>query len=380
MQLRTAIFGLLICPVLHAETGRSAWLRYAALDAVTARQYANVVPGAVTALGTSAMAQSGRDEVVLGVRGLLAKELKVETVAPKDGAILLGTLAEIHAAVPQMALPDKLDADGFWLKNATVRGAHYLVVAGGDTRGVLYGSFALMRKIAFGESLAMLDEKQVPYAPVRWVNEWDNLVGTIERGYGGASIFWDAGQARADMSRVREYGRMLASIGINGCAISNVNADPKILSVDFIPQIARIADALRPWGVQVALAVSFDSPKKIGGLDTFDPVDAKVAEWWKTAADGLYKAIPDIGGFVLKADSEGRLGPSAYGRTHADAANVVARALKPHNGLFFYRGFVYDNHMDWNNPKNDRTRAAWDNFHALDGQFDDNVIDRKSVV
>ncbi len=176
------------------------------------------------------------------------------------------------------------------------------------------------------------------------------------------------------MTRVKEYGRLLASIGINGCAISNVNADPKILSPDFIPEIAKIADALRPWGVHVALAVSFDSPKKIGGLDTFDPLDPKVIAWWKSTTDGIYKSIPDIGGFVLKADSEGRLGPSVYGRSHADAANVVARALKPHNALFFYRGFVYDNHMDWNNLKNDRARAAWDNFHALDGQFDDNVI------
>jgi alpha-glucuronidase len=374
MKLLAGLFGLLICVAADAETGRNAWLRYAALDAATSRQYTNAVPGAVTALDSAPTVLSARDEMVRGVRGMLGKELRVEATAPKDGAILLGTLAEIHAAVPQITLPEKLDADGFLLKNATADGARYLVVAGGDDRGVLYGAFALLRKIAVGGDIAMLTEAQSPYAPVRWVNEWDNLNGTIERGYGGASIFWDAGQARADMSRVSEYGRMLASIGINGCAISNVNADPKILAVDFIPQIAKIADALRPWGVRAALAVSFDSPKKIGGLDTFDPLDPKVTAWWATTADGLYKAIPDIGGFVLKADSEGRLGPSAYGRSHADAANVVARALKPHGGLFFYRGFVYDNHMDWNNLKNDRARAAWDNFHALDGQFDDNVI------
>jgi len=374
MKLRLAILGLAVCGLGNAETGRNAWLRYAPLDATTARQYASVVPGYLRILGTSQVELSARDEVFFGVRGMLGRELRNMATAPKDGAILLGTLPEIHATLASLTLPDKLDADGFWLKSATIGGAHYLVIAGGDERGVLYGSFALMRKIALGESLAALDEKQVPYAPVRWVDEWDNLNGTIERGYGGASIFWEAGNARADMSRVSEYGRMLASIGINGCAISNVNADPKILSPDFIPQIAKIADALRPWGVHVALAVSFDSPKKIGALDTFDPLDPKVTQWWKTTTDGIYKAIPDIGGFVLKADSEGRLGPSAYGRSHADAANVVARALAPHNGLFFYRGFVYDNHMDWNNPKNDRARAAWDNFHALDGQFDDNVI------
>jgi alpha-glucuronidase len=375
MMLRFVFAGLLICCVARAETGRSAWLRYAPLDAAAALQYVIAVPAAVTVLSSSTLELSARDEVVLGVHGMLGKDLRVEPTAPKGSAILLGTLAEIHAAIPTITLPKTLEADGFWLKYVMfVGGTRYLIIAGGDERGVLYGSFALMRRIALGESLAALDEKQAPYAPVRWVDEWDNLNGTIERGYGGASIFWEAGNARADMTRVSEYGRMLASIGINGCAISNVNADPKILSPDFIPQIAKIADALRPWGVHVALAVSFDSPKKIGGLDTFDPLDPKVAEWWRTTTDGIYKAIPDIGGFVLKADSEGRLGPSAYGRSHADAANVVARALAPHNGLFFYRGFVYDNHMYCNNPKNDRARAAWDNFHALDGQFDDNVI------
>jgi alpha-glucuronidase len=141
-----------------------------------------------------------------------------------------------------------------------------------------------------------------------------------------------------------------------------------------MPQIARIADAFRPWGVQVAISVDFGGPKTIGGLDTFDPLDPRVIAYWKEKVDQLYRNVPDLAGFVLKADSEGRVGPSAYGRTHADAANVVARALKPHNGLFFYRGFVYDHRMDWRNLKNDRARAAWDNFKELDGKFDDNVI------
>jgi alpha-glucuronidase len=138
--------------------------------------------------------------------------------------------------------------------------------------------------------------------------------------------------------------------------------------------VARIAEALRPWGVRVAVSVDFGSPKSVGGLDSFDPLDPRVQAWWKARADDLYKAIPDFGGFVLKADSEGRVGPSTYGRSHADAANVVARALAPHGGLIFYRGFVYDHHMDWQNPKNDRARAAFDNFQPLDGKFDSNVV------
>jgi alpha-glucuronidase len=249
-----------------------------------------------------------------------------------------------------------------------------MVIAASDDRGVLYGVFAFLRRIAAGESVAAMNDRQTPYSPVRWVNQWDRLDGSIERGYGGRSIFWDNLHVREDLSRVSEYGRLLASLGINGCSINNVNADPRVLGADFIPQIARIAEAFRPWGVRVAIAVDFGSPKAVGGLDTFDPLDPRVAQWWKARADDLYRAIPDLGGFVLKADSEGRVGPSTYGRTHAEAANVVARALQPHGGLLFYRGFVYDHHMDWQNPRNDRGRAAYDNFQPLDGSFDDNVI------
>ncbi len=256
----------------------------------------------------------------------------------------------------------------------TEGGIQYTVVTGVNERGVLYGAFALLRNLALGESLLSLDEQQSPAVPVRWVNQWDNLDGSIERGYGGRSIFWENMRARDDLSRVSEYGRLLASLGINGCSINNVNANPRILAPDLIPQIARIADAFRPWGVKVVLSIDFGSPQSMGGLDTFDPLDPKVIAWWNAKVDELYRAVPDLGGFVLKADSEGRVGPSTYGRTHADAANVVARALKPHGGLIFYRGFVYDHHMDWNNPKNDRARAAYDNFKELDGKFDDNAV------
>jgi alpha-glucuronidase len=167
---------------------------------------------------------------------------------------------------------------------------------------------------------------------------------------------------------------MLASLGINGASINNVNVNPRILAPDFLPEIVKIANTLRPWGVRTVLSVDFGSPQKVGGLDAFDPLDPKVIAWWKAKTDEIYRAVPDLGGFIIKADSEGRVGPSAYGRTHADAANVVARALKPHGGLIFYRGFVYDNKMDWRNLKNDRARAADDNFRSLDGKFDDNVV------
>jgi alpha-glucuronidase len=347
---RVSILLVMMAAVAHAESGSDAWLRYGPVSTAAG------VPAVVAMEGNSIVMESARRELMRGMRGMLGRTLRMES-APKEAAIVL-------------RIAKDLPEDGYSLGWAGTN----LVIAGGNDRGVLYGTFALLRKIAMGESIAKLNEKQAPYAPVRWVNQWDNLDGTIERGYGGGSIFWENLHAREDLGRVGDYGRMLASIGINACAITSVNANPRALASDFMPEIARVAEAFRPWGVRVAIAVDFGSPKTIGGLDTFDPLDARVAAWWKEKADELYRAVPDLAGIVLKADSEGRVGPSTYGRTHADAANVVARGLAAHGGLLFYRGFVYDHHMDWKNPKNDRGRAAWDNFQPLDGKFDANVI------
>ena len=362
--LRALTVSALAILSLHAETGRDAWLRYATKSS-------QPVPAVVASFGESVVTTNARTELIRGIRAMTGKTLRVEASAPKESALILGTLDQLPV---QWNLHATLEADGYWLKTITSGGIRYTIVTASNDRGILYGAFALLRKMSLGETITELDERQSPAVPVRWVNQWDRLNGTIERGYGGNSIFWENGRARQDLSRVGEYGRLLASIGINGASIDNVNSDPKMLTPELIGDVARIAKELRPWGVQTVMAVSFDSPKSVGGLDTFDPTDPKVAAWWKAKADEIYRAVPDLGGFVVKADSEGRVGPSAYGKTHADAANVVARALKPHGGRIFYRGFVYDNHMDWNNPKNDRARAAYDNFKPLDGQFDDNVV------
>ena len=365
---------VLIASALHAETGSAAWLRYAPLDDASSSAFRQALPAVVADLSPSPVVASARDEWVRGIHAMLGRIPREEAGIPAEPAVVMGTLAEIRQNAPQLPLPADFPPDGFWLKTVTANNVRYTVVTASNDRGVLYGVFALLRKIALGQSMSNLDEQQIPYAPVRWVNQWDNLNGSIERGYGGRSIFWEDGHVRADLKRASDYGRLLASLGINGCSINNVNSDPRLLGDDFIPQIARIAAAFRPWGVRIALSVDFGSPKSLGGLDTFDPLDPRVAAWWKDRVDALYRAVPDLGGFVLKADSEGRVGPSTYGRSHADAANVVARALKPHGGLLFYRGFVYDHHMDWRKLKNDRARAAYDNFKPLDGQFDDNVI------
>ena len=365
---------LTVAAALHAETGYDAWLRYAPLEGVALDQFRQAVPAVVSVLDQTPVATTARAEIVRGMKGMLGRTLREESALPRENAILIGTVSEIRRAAPGLIPDVALPTDAFWLKSATHGSQHFIVIAASGDRGLLYGAFALLRKVAFGETVAVLDQRETPYAAVRWVNHWDRLDGSIERGYGGNSIFWEHDHARHDLTRVSDYGRLLASLGIKGCSINNVNADPRLLTPEYTPEIARIADALRPWGVRVAISVDFGSPQSVGHLDTFDPLDPRVAAWWKARVDELYSAVPDLAGIVLKADSEGRVGPSAYNRTHADAANVVARALAPHSGLLFYRGFVYDHHMDWRNLKNDRGRAAYDNFHSLDGQFDLNVI------
>lgn len=357
------------CP----ETGAAAWLRYAPLDKQVALNYA-ALPASVVVIGDSPILNSAKSELIRGIRGMLGTTLRTEKLFPQQSVFVLGTISSLQAAAPQLVASPELREDGFLLTAGQVHGFDCIIVTAAIDRGILYGVFALLSKIARNESVSALDEVQQPYAPIRWADQWDNLDGRIERGYAGPSIFFENGSVRADLTRASEYARLLASIGINGCAINNVNADPRVLEDNFLPQLARVADVFRRWGVRLSIAVDVSSPKVIGGLDTFDPLDPRVGEWWRKKFDEIYRQIPDFAGVVVKADSEGRLGPATYGRTPADAANVIARALLPHRGIVFYRAFVYNHHLDWRDPKNDRAKAAYDNFHPLDGKFNDNVI------
>ena len=246
-------------------------------------------------------------------------------------------------------------------------------ISGGSARAALYGVFHVLEEVA-AETPLPADERQRPAVAVRWVNQWDNLDGLIERGYAGRSIFFAGGHVRADLTRAGAYARLLASVGINGCTVNNVNSDLRTLTPGMLQEFARIAEVFRPWGVRLSLSVDLSSPQVAGGLKTFDPLDPAVALWWQQKVDEVYKRIPDFAGFVVKADSEGRAGPSQYGRTPAEAANVLARALKPHGGLVLYRGFVYNHHLDWHDMKADRARAGYDNFASLDGKFEPNVV------
>ena len=357
----------------HAETGADGWLRYAPLTPKEVIDYKSI-PNVAVGSGDSEILAIATTELVRGVRGMLGSSLKLTKAVPAESAIVIGTVDQIRKIAPDIGTIPNLGSDGFWLTSHQIHGFKCIVIAGASDRGVLYGVFAFLRKIALHSDLWSLNDLQQPSAPERWIDQWDNLDGSIERGYAGRSIFFENGHVRLDLTRASEYARLLASVGINGCAINNVNADPRILTSDFLPELARIAQAFRPWGVRLGVSIDVSTPKTIGGLDTFDPLDVRVAEWWRKKFDEIYRLIPDFGGVVVKADSEGRSGPTVYGRTPADAANLIAQALKPHGGIVFYRAFVYDHHLDWTNLKNDRAKAAYDIFHPLDGKFDDNVI------
>jgi alpha-glucuronidase len=354
---------------LHAQTSADpAWLRYTAL-----RQSAPSLPTSIAIVGNGKLLRTAGGELARALAGAPKAEGPTSSL-PAKNAFVLGRWSAIHPLFPELRRASALSDDGFWLKTVKRKGAKYWLIVGGSDRGVVYGTFALLRQIAEEQNVTALDHLENPSAPLRWVSQWDNLDGSIERGYAGRSIFFEDGHVRAELSRAGEYARLLASIGVNACAINNVNADPRLLRTDYLPQLVRVADTFREWGIQLAISVDLSSPVSAGGMSTFDPADPKVAAWWKRVADGIYGQIPDFAGFVIKADSEGRSGPLQYGRTAADAANVIARALQPHHGVLMYRTFVYNHHLDWRDPKADRARAAYDYFHPQDGKFESNVV------
>ncbi|MDE6289912.1 MAG: alpha-glucuronidase, partial [Muribaculaceae bacterium] len=229
--------------------------------------------------------------------------------------------------------------------------------------GLLYGALSLYRPAS------CYDRTDSPRHSVRVLNHWDNLDGTIERGYAGKSIWnWDSPLTEQQISLYRKYGLANAMAGINGTVLNNVNASPNMLTPDILNRVAEIADILRPYGIKVYLSVNFASPSVIGGLNTADPLDKNVANWWKEKAKEIYRIIPDFGGFLVKANSEGQPGPCDFGRTHADGANMLAKALKPYGGLVMWRAFVYS-------PSDpDRAKQAYVEFNPLDGEFDENVM------
>lgn len=249
--------------------------------------------------------------------------------------------------------------EGYAIKN---QGGKTIITAASDA-GLLYGAYHLLRLQATGQATTSLDINEKPFYDLRILNHWDNPNGTVERGFAGRSIFLNP-----DPERMKTYGRANASVGINGTVLNNVNASPQALSAESLQKAKAIADQLRPFGIRVYLSINFASPIRLGGLKTADPLNTEVIGWWKDKVNEIYKMIPDFGGFLVKANSEGEPGPQDFGRTHADGANMLANALKPHNGVVMWRAFVYKP------QSSDRANQAYDEFMPLDGQFADNVI------
>ena len=249
--------------------------------------------------------------------------------------------------------------EGYAIKN---QGGKTIITAASDA-GLLYGAYHLLRLQATGQPTTSLDINEKPFYDLRILNHWDNPNGTVERGFAGRSIFLNP-----DPERMKTYARANASVGINGTVLNNVNASPQALSAESLQKAKTIADQLRPFGIRVYLSINFASPIRLGGLKTADPLNTEVIGWWKDKVNEIYKMIPDFGGFLVKANSEGEPGPQDFGRTHADGANMLANALKPHNGVVMWRAFVYKP------QSSDRANQAYDEFMPLDGQFADNVI------
>jgi len=250
-----------------------------------------------------------------------------------------------------------------------VGGHRAVVVAASSDVGALYGTFALLRQLQTHQHVRDVALRDAPKVQLRILDHWDNLDGSVERGYAGRSIWqWDSLPAIVS-PRYRDYARANASIGINGAVVTNVNANARVLTPAYLEKVAKIADALRPYGIRLYLTARFSAPIEIGGLKTADPLDPAVRQWWKAKTDEIYKYVPDFGGFVVKANSEGQPGPQDYHRTHADGANMFADALASHGGIVMWRAFVYSNEVP-----TDRVKQAYDEFKPLDGKFRPNVM------
>ncbi len=257
-----------------------------------------------------------------------------------------------------------LARDSYTIKS---QGEKTIITASNDA-GLLYGAYHLLRLQQSGQPCTSFDIHEQPAYDLRILNHWDNPNGTVERGFAGRSIFWSEDSTKPNPAIIKQYARANASIGINGTVLNNVNAKPEALSAASLQTTKDIADQLRPYGIRVYLSINFASPIKLGGLKTADPLDASVIRWWKDKVDEIYKLIPDFGGFLVKANSEGEPGPQDFGRSHADGANMLADVLRPHKGIVMWRAFVYAPQSD------DRANQAYLEFMPLDGQFRDNVI------
>ena len=350
------------------EDGYKLWLRYAPPGEAGKGYPRNVQR--ILVEGATSTSRIIRDELHSACSTLLGSDIPTTQSALTDGTIVVGTpgsspiVRDLNWSTALRALGD----EGFLIRSTTIKAKAVTVIAANTEVAALYGSFHFLRLMQTGQSLERLDIAERPALQLRLMNHWDNPNGTIERGYAGGSLWqWDELPDKIN-PRYADYARACASIGINGSVINNVNAAVQLLSPAYLRKIAALAEVWRPYGVRMYLSANFAAPVRLGGLATADPLDQGVINWWKAKADEIYGIIPDFGGFLVKANSEGQPGPKTYGRTHAEGANVLADALAPHKGNVMWRAFVYDEDVD---P--DRAKRAYLEFTRLDGQFRPNV-------
>ena len=351
-----------------AENGYDIWLRYVKVSDVSLLEQYKSYASQIVVQGLSGTMISTKNELSNGLDGLLDRNTPIQSSITSNGAIVVGTPSN-STIINKLGLTLDKSTDAYKIISTTVDGYSIIVIVSSGEIGALYGSFHLLRLLQTGHSLINLNISEKPKIKRRLLNHWDNLNGTIERGYAGSSLWkWSSLPDILD-KRYTDYARACASIGINGTVLNNVNADANILNSTYLPKVKALADVFRPYGIKVYVSANFAAPQKIGGLSTSDPLNSSVISWWAQKCDEIYELIPDFGGFLVKANSEGQPGPKTYARTHADGANCLADALAPHGGVVIWRAFVYDDFID-----TDRLKRAYKEFKPLDGLFHSNVI------
>lgn len=361
----TTLF-LLFAFFLRAEDGYRLWLRYDKVDdAALLRQYRTQIGSVYFAAQTPAQV-AAKEELLAGLEGLLAKKIPEAKHPSANTLVVARNGLAANDGHPESG---SLGTEGFRIQTRSSGGRRNVFILADTDKGQLYGVFHFLRLLQTHQNIQTLNVTSVPKIQHRVLNHWDNLNRHVERGYAGISIFnWHTLPGYIDQ-RYIDYARANASAGINGTVLTNVNANALVLTTDYLLKVKALADAFRPYNLKVYLTARFSAPIEIGSLKTADPLNDSVRRWWKEKADEIYSLIPDFGGFLVKANSEGQPGPQAYGRHHADGANLLADALAPHGGLVMWRAFVYSNET----PE-DRFKQAYNEFRPLDGKFRKNVL------
>jgi alpha-glucuronidase len=365
-----AVIFLLLSSVQSAaaEDGYELWMRYQRVEA----QWLDPYRAATTQLvggAASPTLRVARDEMQRGLGGLLGLAPPDSDVVDRDGAVVVGT-AQSSTLIAGLKMDlSRLGAEGYVIRSMPVEGRRATVIAANADSGVLHGVFHFLRLLQSRKSIESLDVREIPKVQWRMLDHWDNLDGTVERGYAGFSI-WDWHKLPDYLDpRYTDYARANASLGINATVLTNVNAPAAVLTPLYLEKVAALANVLRPYGIRVFVTARFSAPIDIGGLKTADPLDAGVQSWWRAKIDEIYRYVPDFGGLLVKANSEGQPGPQDYGRSHVDGANLLARPLAAHGGMVIWRAFVYSNEQP-----DDRAKQAYTEFVPLDGKFLGNVM------